>query len=147
FAVGAVVGAKFGCPDATCIAIVGDGAFMMHGAEVSTASQYNTGAIWIVLNDNNLAMVSQGMEQFFPDKNNPQDWDKLYELGNPNLVKYSEGLGADAYEINDPEEFKTKFPEILKKANEDHRPQVIIANINRKSVPPYYNALYAPAKK
>lgn len=147
FAVGAVVGAKFGCPDATCIGIVGDGAFMMHGAEVSTASQYQVGAIWIVLNDNNLSMVSQGMEQFFPDKNNPQEWDKLYELGNPDLVKYSEGLGADACEINDAEEFKNKFPEIMKKANEQNRPQVIIANIDRKSVPPYYNALYAPSKK
>ena len=33
FAVGAVVGAKMGRPDETCIALVGDGAFMMHGAE------------------------------------------------------------------------------------------------------------------
>ena len=146
FAVGAVIGAKFGCPDATCIAIVGDGAFMMHGAEVSTARQYNIGAIWIVLNDNNLSMVSQGMDQFFPDKEDPGIWEKLYELGNPDLKKYAEALGADAYLVNEPKELKKILPSVLKIANKQKRPQVIIANINRKSIPPYYNALYAPAK-
>jgi len=146
FGVGAVVGAKFGRPDATCIAIVGDGAFLMHGSEVSTARQYNIGAIWIILNDNNLLMVSQGQEQFFPDKEDPAVWEKLYELGSPDLKKFAEGLGADAYQVSDPKELQTLMPSVLKLANEQKRPQVIIAKINRKSVPPYYNPLYAPAK-
>ncbi|WP_026897633.1 thiamine pyrophosphate-binding protein [Daejeonella oryzae] len=146
FAVAAVIGAKFGRPDATCIAIVGDGAFMMHGAEISTARQYNIGAIWIVLYDNNLSMVSQGMDQFFPDKEHPGEWEKLYELGSPDLKKFAEGLGADAYSIDEPEELNKIMPSVLKLANEQNRPQVIIANINRKSIPPYYNPLYAPSK-
>ena len=142
FAVGAVVGAKIGCPDTTCIGIVGDGAMMMFGAEISTAKQYKVGAIWIVLYDNNLSMVSQGMEHYFPAKDGPSVWTKLYELGEPDLVGYSKSLGADAYTVNSPQDFEKIMPVVLQRANVDHVPQVIIANIDRNAVPPYYNAKY-----
>lgn len=146
FAVGAVVGAKIGCPDDTCIGFVGDGAFMMQGSEISTAKQNNVGAIWLVLSDNNLSMVSQGMEHFIPDKNNPDIWHELYELGAPDLVKYSEGLGAEAYTINSPEEFTKTMPVVLDRANNHNVPQVIIVNINKQAIPPYYNPMYPPKK-
>ena len=147
FAVGAVVGSKIGRPNATAICITGDGAFMMQGSEVSTAAQYKVGAIWIVLNDNNLSMVSQGMAQFFPDHADPGVWNELYEVGSPDLVKYSEGLGADAYAVDEPDELKKLIPFILEKANQANKPQVVIVNIDPKPVPPYYNPLYATPKK
>jgi acetolactate synthase-1/2/3 large subunit len=147
FAVGAVVGAKVGCPTDTCIGFTGDGAFMMQGSEISTARQNKIGAIWIVLSDNNLSMVSQGMNHFVPDEKQPKIWDELYELGNPDLVKYSEGLGADAYEVNSPKDFHKIMPTVLKRANKDGIPQVIIANINTKAIPPYYNEKYSAKNK
>ncbi|MGB5555894.1 MAG: thiamine pyrophosphate-binding protein [Flavobacteriaceae bacterium] len=143
FAVGAVVGAKVGCPSDTCIGFTGDGAFMMQGSEISTARQNKIGAIWIVLSDNNLSMVSQGMTHFVPDEKQPKIWDELYELGNPDLVKYSEGLGAEAYVVNSPDDFTKIMPKVLKRANKDGIPQVIIAKINTKAIPPYYNKIYA----
>ena len=142
FAVGAVVGAKVGCPTDTCIGFTGDGAFMMQGSEISTARQNKIGAIWIVLSDNNLSMVSQGMTHFLPDEKPPKIWDELYELGNPDLVKYSEGLGAEAYEVNTPEDFHKIMPTVLKRANKDGMPQVIIVKINTEAIPPYYNKIY-----
>ena len=144
FGVGSVIGGKIGCPDETCIGIVGDAAFMMYGSEVSTAKQYKVGAIWLVLYDNNLSMVSQGMDHFKPDTKNPAVWSKLYELGNPDLAKFAESLGAETYTINTPAELEKIMPTVLKRANKDHLPQVIIANINTKSVPPYYNPIYSP---
>lgn len=144
FAVGAVVGAKHGCPNDTCIAFVGDGAFLMQGSEISTAKQNNVGAIWIVLSDNDLSMVSQGME--IMSKPETKIWSKLYALGEPDLVKYSEGLGADAYTVNEPDDFTKIMPIVLKRANEDQVPQVIVVNIDKNSVPPYYNPMYPPKK-
>ena len=146
FAVGAVIGGKIGQPDATCISITGDGAFMMQGSEISTASHYKIGAIWLVLFDNNFAMVSQGMAHFAPDAKKPGIWEKLYELGNPDLAMFAKSLGADAYTINSPKELEKVMPNVLRRANKDHVPQVIIANINRKPVPPYYNPIYGPPK-
>ncbi|NTS42097.1 thiamine pyrophosphate-binding protein [Flavisolibacter sp. BT320] len=149
FGVGAVIGAKIGCPNNTCIGIVGDGAFLMQGTEVSTACQYKIGAIWLVLFDNNLSMVSQGMDHFAHDNENPAVWEELYQLGNPDLAMFAKSLGADAYTVSSPAELEAVMPGVLKRANTDGVPQVIIAAINKASIPPYYNPLYGPkpAKK
>jgi acetolactate synthase-1/2/3 large subunit len=137
FGVGAVIGGKLGAPGEHCVAIVGDGAFMMHGAEVSTAAQNNVGAVWVVLYDNDLSMVSQGMAALFP----PADpWADYYKLGNPDLVKFAEGLGARAVAImpdQGSERFRVEFGEALQRAKIDKKPQVIIAYINPTAMPPY----------
>lgn len=136
FGVGAVIGAKMGRPDKTCLALVGDGAFMMHGAEVSTAQAHHVGAIWVVLQDDDLHMVSQGMQYIYPDPNDV--WDHLYRLGTPDLVKVAEGLGADAYLVDTPAALAALMPTVLDKANNQGRPQVIVARINQQSVDPYF---------
>jgi acetolactate synthase-1/2/3 large subunit len=139
FAVGAVVGGKMGRPDRTCVGIVGDGAFLMHGTEVSTAARYKTGAIWVVLDDNDLHMVSQGMGYLYPAPADPPDlWEDLYQLGGTDLVKFAESLGADAYGIDNPADLKTLMPAILERANVENRPQVIVARIDRTSLDPYF---------
>ena len=135
FAVGAVVGAKIGRPDETCVAIVGDGAFMMHGAEVSTAAAHGAGAIFVVLHDDDLHMVSQGENYFFPD---PTVWPKLYRLGTPNLAKFAEGLGADAHAIDSPAQLAALMPQVIAKANASGKPQVVVANIDRAAISPYF---------
>ena len=91
-------------------------------------------------------MVSQGMEHLFPDQNQPDMWHELYELGDPDLKKYSEGLGAEAYTFNSPAEFTKIMPTVLSRANNDNIPQVIIVNINKQAIPPYYNRMYPPKK-
>ncbi|MBV8278678.1 MAG: thiamine pyrophosphate-binding protein [Verrucomicrobia bacterium] len=144
FGVAAVIGAKLARPDRACLAIVGDGAFMMHGAEVSTARHYEIGAIWIVLLDDDLRMVSQGMAHYFPDTTEPDVWDKQYRLGKPDLVKYAEGLGADAYLAENTARLEALLERALRQADEEHRPQVIVAPIAPASVPPYFNPQYAP---
>lgn len=141
FAVGAVVGAKLARPEAACVALTGDGAFMMQGSEISTARRNGVGAIWIVLHDDDLAMVSQGQEHFFGG--DMAKWKQLYSLGHPDLKRYAEGLGADAHEARDPQETAAALEKALAGAAEG-RPQVIVAHIDREAQPPYYNPLYAP---
>lgn len=137
FAVGAVIGGKMAAPDLPCLAVVGDGAFMMHGAEISTAKQHRVGAIWIVLDDNDLAMVSQGMEQLLPPAS---QWNDYYQLGRPDLAKFAEGLGAHAVTVTH-EQGTQAFREALQHALDDaarhHRPQVIVVRINTQVAPPY----------
>ena len=135
FGVGAVIGGKLGAPGSTCIGIVGDGAFLMHGTEVSTAAQYGVGAIWVVLSDDDLAMVSQGMNQFFPD---PTVWTHYYRIGRPNVVQFALALGADAYEVANPDDARRVLPEAIRNADVRRKPQVIVARINTAEEPPYY---------
>ncbi len=132
FGVGAVVGAKMAAPGSTCVCIAGDGAFLMHGSEVSTAARYGVGAVWVVLNDNDLAMVSQGMNQFFSGFN----WSDYYDLGQPDLVAFATALGAIAVRVTSatqlPAAFQTAF------ASTVAQPQVLVVDIDPTAVPPYY---------
>lgn len=137
FAVGAVIGGKLAAPDQTCLGLTGDGAFLMHGAEVSTAAQYRIGAIFVVLYDNDLAMVSQGMAALFPPA---PPWIDYYALGAPDLVKFSEGLGAQAVAITKdqgPAAFAAALQTAIRQAQDFKRPQVIVAHIDTAPMPPY----------
>ncbi|RZL08811.1 MAG: thiamine pyrophosphate-binding protein [Rubrivivax sp.] len=137
FAVAAVVGAKLAAPDQTCLAIVGDGAFMMHGAEISTAAQNRAGAIWIVLNDNDLAMVSQGMAQLLPPAS---QWTDYYSLGKPDLVMFAQGLGAQAVRIGREQgafAMAQALADAIASAQATGRPQVIVVDIDTHAAPPY----------
>jgi acetolactate synthase I/II/III large subunit len=137
FAVAGVIGGKIGDPAKPCVAIVGDGAFMMQGAEISTAAQNRVGAIWLVLYDNDLAMVSQGMAELFPP---PGPWQDYYKLGTPDLVKFSEGLGAHAVAITrdqGPEDLRRALEAALVRADRDSRPQVIVMQIDTRPMPAY----------
>lgn len=138
FAVGSVIGGKLADPSRPAIAVAGDGAFMMQGAEVSTAHRYGIAPVWIILNDDNLGMVTQGQAHFFPDKEEPGIWAELYELGHPDLVKYAEGLGADACEVHSVEEARKALEEAIRRADEDRKPQVIVARVDPGEIPPYY---------
>ena len=140
FGVCAVVGAKIAAPDETCLAIVGDGAFMMHAAEVSTAAAQGVegvGAIWVVLYDNDLAMVSQGMGGLFPPSS---DWTDYYALGGPDLVQVAQGFGADAVAITQqqgPGDFQQALETAIRNANQNSKPQVIVVSIDTEPMPPY----------
>lgn len=137
FASGAVVGGKLGNPDRPCVAIIGDGAFMMHGAEVSTAAQNRVGAVWIVLADNDLAMVSQGMDALLPKL---APWEPCYALGAPDLALFARGLGADAVRIGrdqGTDAFRKALENALACAARDKKPQVIVVDIDTAPMPPY----------
>jgi acetolactate synthase-1/2/3 large subunit len=137
FGVGATMGAKRGAPDRTCVGVVGDGAFMMHGNEVSTAHAHGIGAIWVVLYDDDLHMVTQGQEQFFPDPKDPTVWEHLYRLGNPDIAAFARALGAEAYDVKSPREASDALRRAYEGAAKG-RPQVVVARIDPKPVPPYY---------
>ncbi|HEY6463535.1 MAG TPA: thiamine pyrophosphate-dependent enzyme, partial [Polyangiaceae bacterium] len=117
--------------------VVGDGAFMMHGNEVSTAHAHGIGAIWVVLYDDDLHMVTQGQEQFFPDPKDPDVWAHLYRLGNPDIVAFARALGAEAYDVKSPREASDALRHAYEGAAKG-RPQVVVARIDPKPVPPYY---------
>jgi acetolactate synthase-1/2/3 large subunit len=146
YGAGAVVGGKMAAPDQACLAIVGDGGFLMHGAEVSTAAQGCVGAVWVVLYDNDLAMSSQGMAIAYPPS---QQWFDYYRLGAPDLVQFAAGLGADAVGVTSaegPGVFREALRLALRRAEVDKKPQVIVVHIDPHVGPPYGGVVIGPPK-
>jgi acetolactate synthase I/II/III large subunit len=132
FATAAVVGAKLADPSSTCIAVVGDGGFLMQVGEVATAAQYKVGAIWVVLADHDLAMVSQGMAATQGDPS----YDNYYELGWSNLAAVAQGLGAEASVAQSVEEIESALARAVSGA-QTGIPQVLVATIDPSEAPPY----------
>jgi acetolactate synthase-1/2/3 large subunit len=134
FAVGAVIGAKMALPTRSCVAICGDGAFVMHGGEVATAAQYGVGAVWIVLADGDLKMVSQGMAAFYPGMN----WAEYYPSGAPDLVGFAKALGANATLVDAEADLDGALAAAL--AGAANSPQVLVVKVDPTAEPPYYVA-------
>ncbi|MEM7416333.1 MAG: thiamine pyrophosphate-binding protein [Gemmatimonadota bacterium] len=154
WATAAVVGTKVAAPDATCISVTGDGAFMMQGSEVSTAAAHGIGAIWVVLDNDDLGMVSQGMYVLSGKDSHDWDptWEGYYRFGNPDLAGWARSLGADAYHVRTPADFRTAFATALEQSRAGAptsdeggtkfhlggTPQVIVVDIDQAEIPPLY---------
>lgn len=134
YSIGAVVGAKLAAPESVCVAVCGDGGFLMHGAEVSTAAAHGIGAIWVVWSENDLNMVSQGMGVVM---NDPKDYQCYYSLGKPDIAKIAEGLGAQAHSAMSPQEFAGAFESAIR-ASRSGKPQVVVVAQDHSAMPPFY---------
>lgn len=133
----AVIGGKIAQPGKPAIAITGDGGFFMNGKEISTAVQHQIGCVWIIFNDNNLRMVSQGMGIAHPTPPPGTTWFDFYELGNPDLVQFATSLGAVARRVTQPGELQAWLLEMIRAAERDRRPQVLVCDIDIHEAPPY----------
>ena len=62
FAPVAIIGAKLAAPNAPCVAVTGDGGFMMVIQEVATAVEWGTPVIWVVFDDQTLSAIRAGQK-------------------------------------------------------------------------------------
>lgn len=63
--IGAAIGVKQARPDATVIALCGDGGFAMHAGEVLTCVEGRLGVIFAVFNDGRWGMVDHGFQSVY----------------------------------------------------------------------------------
>jgi acetolactate synthase-1/2/3 large subunit len=136
WASGAVIGAKLGEPEKPALALVGDGALLMNGVEISSAAQAKVGAIWIVLYDNSMSMVAQGMGVTHADLEH-RDWRAEYDLGSPDLAAFARSLGADAVDICGPGQLQHELGLALARSERRSVPQVLVAHIDHEEKPPF----------
>ena len=72
----AAIGAQFGRPKDTVVAVVGDGGFQMTSCELATAVVHKLPVKVVVLNNHYLGMVRQWQELFFDDRKSGVDLDR-----------------------------------------------------------------------
>ncbi|MCR4751053.1 MAG: biosynthetic-type acetolactate synthase large subunit [Eubacterium sp.] len=109
YGLGAAIGAKFGRPERTVVNIAGDGCFRMNMQELATATRYDIPVIEVVINNHVLGMVRQWQTLFYEKRYSHTTLrDKV------NFTKVAEGMGAVAYHVTTPEEFKKAFREAMK---------------------------------
>jgi acetolactate synthase-1/2/3 large subunit len=136
-AIAGVVGAAF-ATERPCVAICGDGGFLMHGAEVNTAAQHNLGCLWIVFQNHELGAVVQKLKKDFPHTGRVS-WNEFLSIGEADLVSFARGLGADAVEVTEPDLIGPAVRKALIDGKVQRRPQVIVVPTGVYPIPPLFN--------
>jgi acetolactate synthase-1/2/3 large subunit len=107
FGLPAAIGAKFGAPDRTVVAIIGDGGFQMTIQELGTIMQFRPDVKILILNNEFLGMVRQ-WQQLFHDRRY-----SFVNITSPDFVQVAKGYGIDGKRISKREELKNALKEML----------------------------------
>lgn len=109
FCVPAAIGAKAGRPEATVIAIDGDGSFQMTLQELATAKTENLPVVFCVINNGSLGMVRQWQELFYDSRFSQID----LPVDCPDLVKLAEAYGCVGLRCERPEDVESTLDKAL----------------------------------
>ena len=107
FALPASIGAKFGAPGRTVIAVIGDGGFQMTIQELGTIMQTQVEVKIIILNNNFLGMVRQ-WQQLFHDKRY-----SFVDISSPDFVQVAKGYHIDGKRVSKREDLKNALTEMV----------------------------------
>ncbi|HEX3081673.1 MAG TPA: biosynthetic-type acetolactate synthase large subunit [Candidatus Saccharimonadia bacterium] len=117
----AALGAQFAHPDATVVAIVGDGGFQMTSFELATAVLNKLPVKVIIMNNHYLGMIRQWQELFFDNNESGADLE-----GNPDFAKLAEAYGAAGITIHSEADVDAKLAEAFAITD---RPVIINAEV------------------
>jgi acetolactate synthase-1/2/3 large subunit len=107
YALPAAIGAKYGAPERTVIAIIGDGGIQMTIQELGTIMQFKPDVKIIILNNKFLGMVRQWQELFHKNRYS------FVDIESPDFVMVAKGYGIEGKSICKREEVKSTLKEML----------------------------------
>ncbi|MFJ7970256.1 thiamine pyrophosphate-binding protein [Psychrobacillus sp. NPDC096389] len=128
--IGYSIGAKLAAPKETIVCLVGDGCMFMHGTEISTAYNYNSAVLFVVMNNGRLDMVEKGMQKMIGSSIGG-----VYETP-LDAKRFAESMGLEAYTCHNPFDLTEKIKEALHKIEQTNKPIVIEALVDEQEIPP-----------
>lgn len=107
FALPAAIGAKFGAPDRTVVAVIGDGGFQMTLQELGTIMQSGIDVKILILNNRFLGMVRQWQELFNDNRYS------FVDITSPDFVVLASAYGIKGKCISERENLTEAVKEML----------------------------------
>ncbi|UAY53006.1 biosynthetic-type acetolactate synthase large subunit [Ferruginibacter albus] len=107
FSMPAAIGAKFGAPERTVVAIIGDGGVQMTLQELGTIMQTGIDVKILILNNEFLGMVRQ-WQQLFHDKRY-----SFVDIESPDYVKLANAYRIEAQKISERKDLKAALKTML----------------------------------
>jgi len=107
FALPAAIGAKFGAPERTVVAVIGDGGIQMTIQEFGTILQTGVNIKIMILNNEFLGMVRQ-WQQLFNDKRY-----SFVDIASPDYVMVAKGYGIEGQKITQREKLNEALQTML----------------------------------
>jgi len=107
FALPAAIGAKFGAPHRTVVAVIGDGGVQMTIQELGTIMQTETNVKILILNNQFLGMVRQ-WQQLFHDKRY-----SFVDIASPDYVMVAKGYRIEGQKVSERAHLKAALKTML----------------------------------
>lgn len=107
FALPAAIGAKYGAPERTVIALMGDGGAQMNIQELGTIMQFQPNVKILILNNSFLGMVRQWQELFHEKRYSFTD------IQSPDFVQVAKGYGIKGNKVALRENLKSALQEMI----------------------------------
>ncbi len=107
FALPAAIGAKFGAPERTVVAIIGDGGIQMTIQELGTIMQTGIDVKILILNNEFLGMVRQ-WQQLFNDRRY-----SFVDIASPDYVMVAKGYGIEGQKVTQRNQLKQALQTML----------------------------------
>jgi acetolactate synthase-1/2/3 large subunit len=107
FALPAAIGAKFGAPDRTVVAVIGDGGIQMTIQELGTIMQTQLNVKIMILNNEFLGMVRQ-WQQLFNDRRY-----SFVDIASPDYVQVAKGYGIAGQKVTERQDLRTALQRML----------------------------------
>ncbi len=107
FALPAAIGAKFGAPERTVVAIIGDGGFQMTIQELGTIMQSEVNVKVMILNNQFLGMVRQWQELFHERRYS------FVDITSPDFVMVAKGYGIEGQSVSERDNLRQALKTML----------------------------------
>ncbi|MBL4709565.1 MAG: thiamine pyrophosphate-binding protein [Flavobacteriales bacterium] len=131
WSIGAAIGIALASPQKSIICIVGDGALLMSGHEITVAVQHKLPIIYIVLNDEAYGMVKHGQKIAGAELTST-------DLPAVKFADYAQSIGAKGITAESLQDFTSID---LKSLSESDLPTLIDVHIDKTEAPPLSSRL------
>ncbi|MCR6719751.1 MAG: biosynthetic-type acetolactate synthase large subunit [Chitinophagaceae bacterium] len=107
FALPAAIGAAYGDPSRTTVAIIGDGGFQMTLQELGTIMQFKPNVKIMILNNQFLGMVRQWQELFHQRRYS------FVDITSPDFVQVAKGFGIPGQSVSDRKDLRSALETMI----------------------------------
>lgn len=107
FGLPAAIGAKYGAPERTVVAVIGDGGFQMTLQELGTIMQFDVDVKILILNNQFLGMVRQWQELFHSKRYSFTD------ITSPDFIQLAKAYGINAQKVDERAKLKDAVAAML----------------------------------
>ena len=129
FATSGILGAKLAAPDRPCVAVVGDGSFLMTPHALATAVEYDIPVVWVVWNNNGYCSIRDIQHGMFGGRELGTAFtlDRSGELYSPDFAMMAKSYGVASHRVTHAGEVEDAIQTAIK-AN---RPYLVEVPVDR----------------
>ncbi|HEX4365332.1 MAG TPA: thiamine pyrophosphate-binding protein [Rhodopila sp.] len=130
FATSGILGAKLAAPDRPCVAVVGDGSFMMTPHALATAVEHDIPVVWVVWNNNGYCSIRDIQHGMFAGRELATSFRKDHgnkELFSADFAALARSMGVAAHTVTHAGEVE----DAIKTAIAANRPYLVEVPVDR----------------